>query len=280
VKPEAFLRMYPEWVVPEDQKQAWLADRSGIMIGRALADLYGWKPGDAVPLNSAIWRNGDGSFVWQVTVRAIFDAPQGGDTRNLVMHQDYFEEAKAFGKGLVGWYLVQVRDPGVAQSVSKQIDLLFANSPAETKTSSERAMAQSFVNQVGNIGKILNAIVTAVFFTMLLVTANTMAQSVRERTSEIGVLKTLGFTNSGVLGMVLVESVLVTVIGGMLGLAAAWWMGVQFEPVFRQYLPGFQLPWDAVLAGTVYMAGLGLAAGAVPAVQAMRLRIVEALRRD
>jgi putative ABC transport system permease protein len=280
VKPEAFLRMYPEWIVPEDQKQAWLADRSGIMIGRALADLYGWKPGDAVPLNSAIWRNGDGSYVWQVTVRAIFDAPQGGDTRNLVMHQDYFEEAKAFGKGLVGWYVVQVRDPDVAQSVSKQIDLLFANSPAETKTSSERAMAQSFVNQVGNIGKILSAIVTAVFFTMLLVTANTMAQSVRERTSEIGVLKTLGFTNAGVLGMVLVESVLVTVIGGVLGLAAAWWMGVQFEPVFRQYLPGFQLPWDAVLAGTAGMVGLGLAAGAVPAVQAMRLRIVEALRRD
>ncbi len=280
VKPEPFLRMYPEWIVPEEQKQAWLADRSGIMIGRALADLYGWKPGDAVPLNSAIWRNNDGSFVWQVTVRAIFDAPQGGDTRNLVMHQDYFEEAKAFGKGLVGWYLVQVRDPDVAQSVSKQIDLLFANSPAETKTSSERAMAQSFVNQVGNIGKILSAIVTAVFFTMLLVTANTMAQSVRERTSEIGVLKTLGFTNAGVLGMVLVESVLVTVIGGVLGLAAAWWMGVQFEPVFRQYLPGFQLQWDAVLTGLACMAGLGLAAGAVPAVQAMRLRIVEALRRD
>jgi putative ABC transport system permease protein len=280
VKPEAFLRMYPEWVVPEDQKQAWIADRTGIMVGRALADLYGWKPGDTVPLNSAIWRNNDGSYVWQVTVRAIFDAPAGGDTRNLIMHQDYFEEAKAFGKGLVGWYLVQVRDPGLAQSVSKQIDLLFANSPAETKTSSERAMAQSFVNQVGNIGKILDAIVTAVFFTMLIVTANTMAQSVRERTNEIGVLKTLGFTNSGVLGMVLVESVLVTVIGGVLGLAAAWWMGVQFEPVFRQYLPGFSLQWDAVLRGCCWMAALGLAAGAVPASQAMRLRIVEALRRD
>jgi putative ABC transport system permease protein len=280
VKPEAFLRMYPEYLIPEDQEQAWLADRSGILIGRALVDLYGWKPGDTVPLNSAIWRNKDGSYVWQVTVRAIYDAPGGGDTRNLVMHQEYFEEAKAFGKGLVGWYLVKVRAPSLAQPVSRQIDLMFANSPAETKTSSERAMAQSFVNQVGNIGKILDAIVTAVFFTMLLVTANTMAQSVRERTSEIGVLKTLGFTNAGVLGMVLVESVLVTVIGGVLGLAAAWWMGVQFEPVLRQYLPGFSLQWDAILAGVAYMTVLGLAAGAVPATQAMRLRIVEALRRD
>jgi putative ABC transport system permease protein len=136
------------------------------------------------------------------------------------------------------------------------------------------------VNQVGNIGKILGAIVTAVFFTMLLVTANTMAQSVRERTNEIGVLKTLGFTNAGVLGMVLAESVLVTVIGGAIGLAAAWWLGVQFEPVFRQYLPGFQVPRDAVAMGVVYMFVLGLVAGAVPAAQAMRLRIVEALRRD
>ena len=110
-------------------------------------------------------------------------------------------------------------------------------------------MAQSFVNQVGNIGAILRAIVTAVFFTMLLVTANTMAQSVRERTNEIGVLKTLGFSNGGVLGLVLAESVLITVLGGTLGLAAAWWLGVQFEPVFRQYLPGFRVPADAIVAG-------------------------------
>jgi putative ABC transport system permease protein len=280
VKPEAFLRMYPEYVIPEQQQQAWLADRSGVLIGRAIADLYGWKPGDAVPLNSAIWRKQDGSFAWDVTVRAIFDLPNGGDTRQIVLHQDYFEEAKAQGKGLVGWYIVKVSDGGRVQAVARQIDLQFANSPAETKTSSERAMAQSFVNQVGNVGKILRAIVTAVFFTMLLVTANTMAQSVRERTKEIGVLKTLGFTNAGVLGMVLAESVLVTVLGGALGLAAAWWLGVQFEPVFRQYLPGFRLQRDALLMGCLYMVVLGLVAGAVPAAQAMRLRIVEALRRD
>jgi putative ABC transport system permease protein len=280
VKPEAFLRIYPEYSIAEDQKQAWLADRSGILVGRALADLYGWKVGDSVPLHSAIWRKQDGSYVWEVTVRAIFDLPQGGDMRQIVLHQEYFEEAKAFGKGLVGWYLVKVRSPDRAQAVARQIDQQFANSPAETKTSSERAMAQSFVNQVGNVGKILRAIVTAVFFTMLLVTANTMAQSVRERTNEIGVLKTLGFTNTGVLGMVLAESLLVTVIGGALGLAAAWWLGVQFEPVFRQYLPSFHLQGDSVAAGCAYMVALGLAAGAVPAAQAMRLQIVEALRRD
>jgi putative ABC transport system permease protein len=196
------------------------------------------------------------------------------------MHQDYFEEAKAQAKGLVGWYVVKIDSVGRADAVSRQIDLQFANSPAETKTSSERAMAQSFVNQVGNIGAMLRAIVSAVFFTMLLVTANTMAQSVRERTNEIGVLKTLGFSNAGVLGLVLSESVLVTVLGGSIGLAAAAWLGVQFEPVFRQYLPGFQLPREAMVMGGLYMLGLGLAAGAVPAAQAMRLRIVEALRLD
>jgi putative ABC transport system permease protein len=229
---------------------------------------------------SSIWRRTDGSDLWEVTVRAIYDLPQGGDTRQIIMHQDYFEEGRGMARGLIGWYLIKVDDVDRAAAIAKQIDLQFANSPAETKTSSERAMAQSFVNQVGNIGAILRAIVSAVFFTMLLVTANTMAQSVRERTNEIGVLKTLGFSNGGVLGLVLAESVLITVIGGTLGLAGAWWLGVQFEPVFRQYLPGFRVPTDAIVLGAVFMVGLGLIAGAVPAAQAMRLRIVEALRRD
>jgi putative ABC transport system permease protein len=280
VDPQAFLRMYPEYVVPEEQKQAWFADRSGILIGRGLADLTGWKIGDRVPLHSSIWRREDGSDVWDVTVRAIYDLPQGGDTRQLSLHQDYFEEAKQQAKGLVGWYLIKVASVDRAQAVARKIDQQFANSPAETKTSSERAMAQSFVNQVGNVGAILSAIVTAVFFTMLLVTANTMAQSVRERTSEIGVLKTLGFSNQGVLGLVLAESVLITVLGGVVGMAGSWWIGVQFEPVFRQYLPGFQIPARAIVLAAVIMLGLGLVAGAVPAAQAMRLRIVEALRRD
>jgi len=280
VKPEPFLRMYPEYIVPEAQRLAWIADRSGILIGRGLADITGWKVGEAVPLRSAIWRRTDGSDAWDVTVRGIYDLPQGGDTRQILMHQDYFEEGKGQAKGMVGWYVVKVADADRVAAVSRQIDLQFANSPAETKTSSERAMAQSFVNQVGNIGAILRAIVSAVFFTMLLVTANTMAQSVRERTTEIGVLKTLGFTNGGVLGLVLAEAVLVTVIGGALGLAGAWWLGVQFEPLFRQYLPGFRVPTDAIVLGGVFMFALGLVAGAVPAAQAMRLRIVEALRRD
>jgi putative ABC transport system permease protein len=279
-KPEAFLRIYPEIKVPEDQKQAWIADRTGILVGHAIADAFGWKIGDTVPLKSAIWRREDGSQTWDVTVRAIYDVPNGGDTRQIVMHQDYFEEAKQQAKGLIGWYVVKVASVERAQAIARQIDAMFANSPAETKTSSERAMAQSFVNQIGNIGAILSAIVAAVFFTMLLVTANTMAQSVRERTNELGVLKTLGFSNRGVLGLVLGESVLVTALGGGLGMLFAWRLGIQFEPVLKQYLPGFRVPSSAFLEASVYALALGVVAGAVPAWQAMRLRIVEALRRE
>ena len=278
--PKDMLRIYPEFVIPEDQRQAWLADRTGVLIGRALVDAFGWQPGDVIPLRSAIWRQQDGSDAWPVTVRAVYELPEGGDTRQIFINQDYFEEAKSFGKGLIGWYVVKIEDPSQVGRVSADIDALFANSPAETKTSSERAMAQSFVNQVGNIGAILTAIVTAVFFTMLLVTANTMAQSVRERTSEIGVLKTLGFSSPGVLGLVLSESVLITVLGGALGIATAWWAGVQFESLLAQYLPGFRLPASAAVKALAFMVALGLVAGALPAVQAMRLGIVDALRRD
>ncbi|HEX9208614.1 MAG TPA: FtsX-like permease family protein [Steroidobacteraceae bacterium] len=278
--PETYLRIYPEIKLPEDQKQAWFADRSGVMVGRGVADLFGWKVGDTVPLKSAIWRREDGSQTWDVTVRAIYDLPGGGDTRQIVMHQDYFEEARLQAKGLVGWYVVKVDSVDHAQKVAREIDLMFANSPAETKTSSERAMAQSFVNQIGNIGAILSAIVAAVFFTMLLVTANTIAQSVRERTNELGVLKTLGFSNGGVMGLVLAESMLLTTLGGLLGMLCAWWIGVQFEPVLKQYLPGFRVPLDALAKAVVIMLALGVIAGVLPAWQAMRLRIVEALRRE
>ncbi len=142
-------------MVPEEDAQAWIADRSGVLIGRVLVDLFGWKIGDTIPLKSAIWRREDGSDTWDVTVRAIFDLPQGGDTRQIVMHNDYFEEAKQVGKGMVGWYVIKVADVERGQAIAREIDAMFANSPAETKTSSERAMAQSFVNQIGNIGAII-----------------------------------------------------------------------------------------------------------------------------
>ena len=119
VKPEAFLRIYSDYLVPEDQRLAWVADRSGIMIGRGLADITGWKVGEAVPLRSSIWRRTDGTDLWDVTVRAIYDLPQGGDTRQIIMHQDYFEEGRGMARGLIGWYLVKVDDVDRAAAIAQ-----------------------------------------------------------------------------------------------------------------------------------------------------------------
>jgi putative ABC transport system permease protein len=194
------------------------------------------------------------------------------------MHYDYFEESRGFGKGLVSWYIVQVADAATAPRIAREIDAQFANSPYETETATEKAFAQSFVNQIGNIGVIMTGVVTAVYFTMLLVTANTMAQSVRERTPEIGVLKTLGFTGPLVTMLVLAESILLTAIGGVLGMAGAYLTVEAAGGLVRQYLPVWEVPPDAWLTAAGLMLALGLLAGAVPALNALRLPIVQALR--
>ena len=174
--------------------------------------------------------------------------------------------------------ITQLKDPATVESTARAIDALFANSRTETKTSTEKAVAQSFANQIGNIGAILTFVVSAVFFAMLLVTANTMAQSVRERTPEIAVLKTLGFTDVAVLALVLAESLLITSVGGALGLGTAAVATTALAISLKSFLPFFQIPALAYLQGALYIVALGAAAGLVPAWQAMRLQIVTALR--
>jgi putative ABC transport system permease protein len=274
-----YLDIYPEYIISPDGRQRWLADRRGAIVGRPLAEQFGWKVGDTIPLRSNIWRQADGSDTWDLNISALYDVPEsGGDPRNILMHYDYFEESRGRGKGLVSWYIVQVDDPNAAARVAREIDAQFANSPFETETSTEKAFAQGFVNQIGNIGAIMTGVVTAVFFTMLLVTANTMAQSVRERTPEIGVLKTLGFTGGLVTALVLVESILVTAIGGALGMAGAYLTVEAAGGLVRQYLPVWEVPPGAWLDAAGMVLALGLLAGAIPAWQALRLPIVKALR--
>ncbi len=281
VQAEAYLAMYPEFEIPRAQREAFLADRTGLLAGRAVAQAYGWKVGDVVPIKSEIYRRKDGSNVWDVTVRAIFDVRDGGDSRQLLLHYDYFNETLSDAqRDRIGWVMVQVPRPEQAPAVARRIDALFANSPAETKTQTEKAMTQGFMKQIGSIGAILGAVVTAVFFTMLLVSANTMAQSVRERTNEIGVLKTLGFGNGTILSLVLAESVLITAIGGILGMGAAWLLGLQLAIALQRFLPGFEVTPTTLVQGLVWVVMLGLLAGIWPAIQAMRLKIVDALRRD
>ena len=274
-----YLDIYPEYVIPVEGRQRWLADRRGAIVGRPIAEQFGWRVGDTIPLRSNIWRQADGSDTWELNVSALYDVPEaGGDPRNILMHYDYFEESRGFGKGLVSWYIVQVADAATAPRIAREIDAQFANSPYETETATEKAFAQSFVNQIGNIGVIMTGVVTAVYFTMLLVTANTMAQSVRERTPEIGVLKTLGFTGPLVTMLVLAESILLTAIGGVLGMAGAYLTVEAAGGLVRQYLPVWEVPPDAWLTAAGLMLALGLLAGAVPAVNALRLPIVQALR--
>lgn len=278
VPPEPFLEMYPEYVLPEEQKQAWLQTRSGAIVGRTLAERFNWKIGDRVPLTSPIWQHESGG-AWEFDIVGIFDgAKKGTDTSGFYFRYDYFDEGRAQGEGLVGWYGVRVDDPDQAAEVARAIDAEFANSPYETKAEPEGAFAQGFVQQIGNVSTMLVAILSAVFFTILLVAGNTMAQAVRERTEELGVLKALGFGNGLVLALVLAESLLIAMVGGLAGLGAAWLVTAGGSPA-PAMLPVFYLPAQSLLVGVVLVLALGVAAGLVPAVHAMRLPVALALRK-
>lgn len=279
VKPEEYLRMYPEFLLPADQKEAWLRTRTGAVAGRATATKYGWKIGDRIPLQATIWLPKTGGKTWEFDLVGIYDGKEKEtDTTQFLFRDDYFQENRTFGEGLIGWYIVRIADSDRAPQIAKAVDDQFANSPAETKTETEGAFAQSFANQMGNIGAIVTAILSAVFFTILLVAGNTMAQAVRERTQEIGVLKALGFGNGQVLAMVLGESLLMTAVAGGLGLALGWLLVSGGDPT-GGFLPIFFFPPEDLVLGAVLVLVLGLAAGALPALGAMRLRTVDALRR-
>jgi len=280
VDPEAYLAMYPEFLLPADQKKAWFDDREGAIVGKKTAERFGWKVGDRIPIQAPYFnRKKDGSRTWEFNLRGIYAGKEKGtDTTQFLFHYDYFEEARSYGEGMVGWYVVKIAEPKAGARVASAIDTLFENSPFETKTVAEKALMQSFADQIGNIGAIITWILAAVFFTLLLVAGNTVAQSVRERTNELGVLKTLGFTHGQVLGLVLAESSLLAVVGGGLGLTLGSLFISAGDPT-GGFLPVFYFPPRDVVWGIVFVLLLGFVAGILPAVQAMRLRIVDALRR-
>lgn len=278
--PEKLLAIYPEMLLPEEQKQAWLKTRNGAIVGRSLVDRFKWKIGQRVPLTSPIWAHKSGA-AWEFEIVGIYDgAKKATDTTGFYFRYDYFDEGRAYGEGLVGWYGVQVKDPDRAGEVAKAIDAEFANSPHETKAEPEGAFMQGFAQQIGDIGKIMIAILSAVFFTILLVAGNTMGQSVRERTEELGVLKALGFTNQRVLALVLAESCVIAAVGGLVGLLGTWLaVTIGGSPV-PAMLPVFYLPAHFVAIGVGIIFALGVLAGILPALQAMRLQIAVALRRN
>ncbi len=279
VEPEKYLSLYQEFTLPPQQKANWFRNRTGAIAGRKTADRFGWKVGDRIPIQATVWPKMDGSRTWEFDLEGIYDgAKDGTDTTQFLIHYDYFDEARQYAKGLVGWYIVRVSDSDHATEIAQEIDREFANSPYETKAETEGAFVQSFAKQVGDIGKILTAILSAVFFTILLVAGNTMAQSVRERTEELGVLKALGFTNTQVLVFVLAESCFLAGLAGILGLGIAWFMISRGDPT-NGALPMFYLRKIDLVTGLGFVFLLGAIAGILPAWYAMKLRVAEALRR-
>ena len=282
VDASSWMEMYPEFTLPEDQKKAWLADREGAIVGSVTAKRFGWKIGDRVPLQATIFSRPD-RRAWEFNIRGIYDSPvKGTDKTQLFFHWEFLNEVlknTTFGNK-VGWFVIKVNEPEQSAAIAKKIDTMFTNSPTETKTDSEKNFIAGWAKQIGNISLITQFIAAAALFMMLLVTANAMAQSIRERTSELAVLKTLGFGDGKILGLVLLESCVLAVIGGAAGLGLAWVLVTVIGDPTGSFLPQFLLPPRDLVIGMIMVIALGFATGAVPALQASRLRIVDALRRN
>ncbi|MGB5352854.1 MAG: ABC transporter permease [Woeseia sp.] len=275
-----YFAMYPELVIAPEQLDAFAKNRIGAVVGRELAEKFGWKVGDRIPILSTIWPQADGDRNWEFELEGIFrsDDPRGSSAF-MLFNYDYFEEARGFGKGTAGWYILRIAPGANPAEVANAIDEQFANSPSETETSTEAAFAASFAKQFGNIALIVQLILGAVFFTLLLVAGNTMSQSVRERIPELAVLKTVGFRDTAVLGIVLSESILIIMIGGLLGLGIGWLLVQGAAQAMGASLPGVYLAPEAMLVAVAIMIGAGILAGLFPALKAMRLSIVDALAR-
>ena len=271
---EHYRDLFPEFLIPADQWQAFLADREGGVIGVGLAERFGWKLGDRIPIRGTIFPG-----AWEFNVRAVY---RGGrtqdDTSQFWFRWDYLDERNLFQKGFVGWYVVRITNPDDAVRVARAIDEEFANSAFETKTDTEKAFAASFVKQMGNIELLILSIGSVVFLTLLLVTGNTMAIAVRERVRELAVLKAVGFSDGFVLRLILGETMAVSAVGGGLGVGLAKVYTLWGDPT-GGLLPFFYLAPQAMASGIALALAVGLLAGVLPAVAAMRLRVVDALRR-
>jgi putative ABC transport system permease protein len=280
VDPARYLEMYPEFTIDPAQREAFVKTRTGAVAGQRLVDRYGWKVGQKLPIASEIHAKTDGSLNWEFDLVGVIDAEDPavrGNTDMVLINVAHFDEARQLGRGKTGWYVERIADSEQAKAISTEIDRLFANSPDETKTAPEKEFAVGFAKQIGDIGAVVTRILVAVFFTILILTGNTMAQSVRERIPELAILKTLGFSDARVTALVLAEAVLLLGLGAGLGMAAAAALlpavngstGGRFPPLFVT-----ETTW--VLAAALALL-VALAVGVPPALRARRLRIVEAL---
>jgi len=267
--------VYSELVVPDDQWKKFLGDREGAIVGEKLAKRFGWKVGDRIPLEAPIY----GTGAWEFNIDGLFHSKRPDEQEEFWLQYSYLDERRNFGKGQIGWYTVQLDSSDDAVRVEKAIDNMFANSPYETKTDTEKAFAASWAKQAGNIEFLILAIGGVVFFTLLLVSGNTMAITVRERVGELAVLKAIGFSDATVMIFVLAESLLIATAGGIIGLIISMIAVPGVGEALQGILPSMALPMWTLLAGLLIALLIGAMAGILPALTAMRLRVVDALRR-
>lgn len=269
-----------DWVLEKGLQENWQKNQQGILVGKSVAELHGWKVGDRIPLNSNIFSKRDGSTSWEFDIEGIYTGAQAQvDTNSVYIHYKYFNETQSFGGNYIGWMGIKTTDPALNEQVIKAIDDMFVNTPFETETVPEKTFNKSFIAQMGNIGLIITSVVFAAFFILLVIVGFSMVLAIRERTNEIGVMKTLGFSSGRIFKMVLMESFVLTFLGGIIGLSVA-----SFFLEFLNDLPQFPMA-DMILTKGILLQSvavmflLSLVTGIIPAVNALRLNIVTALSR-
>ncbi|NWH08099.1 MAG: FtsX-like permease family protein [Alphaproteobacteria bacterium] len=279
VEPESFLEVYPEYQLTPQERAQFLSTLDGIIVGKTLADQYGWKVGDRLPLHSNIYSQESGGSTWDFVVSGIFTgADARTDTSAVYFNHKYFDESRSFGRDTIGWLTVQTEDAKLNPEVIKAIDETFANSAYETATTTEAQFQAAFVNQLGDIGFMVTAVSGAAFFTILLIVGNTMMLAVRERTTEIAVLKTIGFTSGRIFVLILGESLLLALLGGIIGLLLAS-LATMVVSQAGGFLATMTMTPSVALTGVGIMAALGLVTGLFPAMRAMNLNVVQGLER-
>ena len=281
VEPRAYFEMFPELAIDPALVDTFERTRTGAVVPESMRARFGWQIGDRIPIEADIWPMQDGNRLWEFDLVGTYTTELEG-LGAFLFHYDFFDEARAFERGTVGWYTVRIADPDLAPEVANSIDELFKNSLNPTKTATEDEFARAFAAQLGDIGLMATGILSAVFFTVLLLTGNTMSQALRERIPELAVLKTLGFGNSRVARLVLGESVLLCAFGGLLGIGLGAAVAPAVGVLVQQFGMGGGLSFSWWTAGTGIGVAvlLGVIVGAIPALTAARLSIAEALRRS
>lgn len=277
-EPRAYVNMIREMkFLDPSQREAWFADRASILIGRELADKYHWKVGDLVPLYSVIYPKRDGANTWTFRVAGIFDSDKG-KTKSAAVHMEYFDEMRLFGQGNTGWYVVRIKDTTKGAQTAAQIEALFANSPFEVKAGTEDAFTNEFMSQVGDFGLMVSLALVAVFATLALVAANTMAQSVNERTGEMAVLKTIGFGSMRIFALVYAEGLIMVVLGGLAGMGLAA-LAIPYAAEQIHLADNMAFRWNDLLTAAMAMVFITTVSTIVPAMRAARANIVEGLEK-